>query len=158
MKHTIYYFTLIILILLSCKKETPNTDTTLEQSTQDDIQKPEKKNIPFVGVWQRQFEVGVGNTHNVNYLIYQDSIRYTLSGPIGNANYVILRDTFILTNNRFIGHTTDNNYYLIFVKNINNDSLTLYKQEITDFSEGMSVDAPSDTTSANHGWNTYFKQ
>lgn len=148
MKRFVIYLIVFPFIFGACKKEkiTPKTSQV------------QKENIPFTGTWQRQFEAGAGNLHTVNYLIYQDSIRYTLAGPIGNANYVMLRDTFLLTQNRFIGHTPDNQHYLIFVKNFNNDSLTLYKQAISDVSEGMNTTAPSDTTTANHGWNTYYKQ
>lgn len=117
-----------------------------------------KTNIHFEGIWKRTFEAGPGNLHTANYLVYQDNIRYTLSGQVGNANYLMERDTFLLKNNRFIGHTNDNTYYLVFVKNVLGDSLTLYKQEVTDVNDGMTIDVPSDTTTLNHGWNNYYKQ
>lgn len=148
---TLLLAVVVTLFITACEKE----DTTETSDPQDqDIQ---LEAIPFTGNWQRQFEAGPGNLHTVNYAIYQDSIHYTLSGNIGNADYVMQRDTFLLDNNRFIGHTNSNQYYLLFVKHVSNDSIALYKQEVADVPDGMSITVPSDTTTANHGWNTYYK-
>ncbi len=148
MNKSIIVLLLGFIILTGCKK-----DDIIEPIPQPII----KVEIPFTGIWERQFEAGPGNLHTVNYFIYQDSIRYTLSGPVGNANYLMQRDTFLIESNRFIGHTNSNQYYLIFTKNVSTDSITIYKQEINDLAEGLSIDEPSDTTTQNHGWNTFHK-
>ena len=148
MKSKIMLMLTATLIFSSCSKD---DGPIPEPQTQRD-------EIPFTGTWQRQFEAGPGNLHTVDYLIYQDSIRYTLAGPVGQADYIMQRDTFLLENNRYIGHTNANQHYLIFVKNENNDSIALYKQEVVDIAEGMTIEVPADTTTANHGWNTYYKQ
>ncbi|MEM8928499.1 MAG: hypothetical protein AAGC45_09860 [Bacteroidota bacterium] len=114
--------------------------------------------ISFEGTWNRQFEAGPGNWHNVSYKVYQDSIRYTLSGSVGQANYVLLRDTFMLQDQRYIGHTPQGTHYLIFVKDATDQSITLYKQPIENISEGMTLAVPPADTQENHGWNTYEKQ
>lgn len=137
---------LAVLLVISCDKD------------DDNIPEIEQEAISFNGVWSREFEAGEGNFHVAAYLVYQDSIRYTLAGSLGNANYVINRDTFLLENNRYIGHSITNQHYLIFVKNANQDSITLYKQEVIDMAEGLIIDVPADDTVANHGWNTYYKQ
>lgn len=136
-----------LLFILSCDKES------------DPILPPyEPIAIPFEGTWTRQFEAGPGNLHDVQYSIYQDSIRYQLSGPIGNADYVLHRDSFSLENNRFIGHTTDDQYYLLFAKNVTTDSITVYKQTVETLEEGLILPVPSASTTANHGWNIFKKQ
>ncbi len=137
-----------ILVWVACSKE----DDSPLQPLQN-----QREEIPYTGTWQRQFEAGPGNVHTAGYWIYQDSIRYTLTGPVGNADYAMKRDTFLSENNRFIGHTTANQYYLIFVKNVTNDSLSLYKQTVSNVAEGMTIAVPDDATTANHGWNTYHK-
>lgn len=137
------------LIIFSCKKEAVEPIKVPQAS---------RAEIPYTGVWKRQFEAGPGNLHTVNYFVYKDSIRYTLSGPVGNANYVMHRDTFLTKDNRFIGHTPDDVYYLIFFKNLSTDSITLYKQTVTTVSEGLDVKVPVATTTQNHGWNNYAKQ
>lgn len=148
MKAKIILMLTAILIFSSCSKD---DDPILEPQVQRD-------EIPFTGVWQRQFEPIPSSLHTAKYFIYQDSIRYTLTGNLGQANYVMKRDTFLLENKRFIGHTNANQHYLIFVKYVNNDSIALYKQEVANVAEGMTIEVPDDTTIANHGWNTYYKQ
>jgi hypothetical protein len=118
----------------------------------------EKENIPFEGVWARQFEAGPGNLHDVKYAVYQDSIRYRLTGPIGNADYVMLRDTFLPEDNRYVGHTPDYQYYLLFAKGISVESVTIYKQKVESMEEGLTTPVPDANTTANHGWSTYNKE
>lgn len=148
MKYTLLAILLLSLGFASCKKEEITPDPVPFQRVQ----------IPFTGNWQRQFEAGPGNTHTSQYAIYQDSIRYVLAGPIGKANYLLLRDTFLLDKNRFIGHTSANQHYLIFVKEFAGDSISIYKQEIESISEGLSLDVPDDSTGANFGWGTYYRK
>ncbi|MGI9525509.1 MAG: hypothetical protein ACR2MS_00200 [Weeksellaceae bacterium] len=146
MNNLVSTYLLSIIVLTGC-----NHDDSIEPSPEPII----KAEIPFTGTWERQFEAGPGNLYTVNYYIYQDSIRYKLGGPIGNADYLMQRDTFLIENNRFIGHTNADKYYLMFTKNVSNNAITIYKQEIGDLIEGLSIDMPSDTTTQNHGWNTF---
>lgn len=147
MSNNLLFLIPIFLFFLSCDKE--EEIIVIEE---------EKVSIPFEGIWTRQFEAGPGNLHDVKYSIYQDSIRYLLSGPIGNANYLMHRDTFLLEDNRYIGHTPESKYYLIFVKNISSDSITIYKQTLESIEEGLTTEIPPANTTANHGWNTFKKQ
>lgn len=144
MKNIIFYFFIPFVILSACDKEEDKVNSLIEQ-------------IPFVGTWSWQFEAGPGNLHTATYHIYQDSIRYKLVGNVGNADYVLQRDTFLKENNRFVGHTDQDIYYLIFAKNITQDSITLYKQVVTSLSEGLTLDVPANNTTANHGWNVYHR-
>ena len=123
----------------------------------DEYGNPSAATVPFTGHWARQFSAA-GLLHDASYTIHQDSIRYKLSGGIGNANYLILKDTFLLKDQRYIGHTPDGQHYLIFVKNHNADSLILYKQKVSTISEGLKLGIPPDHTTANHGWNVFYKQ
>lgn len=141
---------LITLFIFSCKKKEEQTVEIIEKS-------PSKTEIPFMGQWERSFEAGPGNQQTVLYSIYEDSIRYTLTGNVAQSNYKMIRDTFLLNENRFIGHTEDNIYYLIFTKDITNDSISIYKEIISNFNIGMSIAIPNDTTTLNHGWGVYNK-
>ena len=146
----ILYIIFVVSFMLGCKKEeVPIIETSNGSTT--------KVEIPFEGKWERNFEAGSGNQQTVLYTIYQDSIRYTLTGQIASANYNITRDTFLLDNNRFIGHTSDDVYYLIFTKNVTNDSISIYKEIIPNFNAGISLSIPSDTATQNHGWGVYHK-
>lgn len=141
----------LIAFTLGCKKDEETKPAEQKSETKEVSQ------IPFKGTWKRTFEAGPGNLHTVLYKIYQDSIRYSLNGPVGQANYLLIKDTFITAQHRFIGHTEIGNYYLIFTKlNSNKDTLTLYKQPIKGTPEGLAIEIPSDTTTKHHGWNKYY--
>ena len=118
----------------------------------------EKVSIPFTGQWERKFNTGPDNVQHVVYSVFDDSIRYTMTGLI-QSDYLLKRDTFILSDNRFIGHDSDDRYFLIFVKEFG-DSLSLYKQEVEDSRAGLSVEFPSDSVEQAHfgGWNTFHKK
>ena len=146
MKITSIFIAIGITIWLGCSKD-DDTDQIFQRTE-----------IPFAGTWTRQFEAGPGNLHTVFYGIYRDSIRYTLTGPIGNADYVMLRDTFLPENNRFIDHTPENQLYLLFAKIISADTIKMYKQEVSGMEEGRSVPVPAPNTTANYGWGTYTRQ
>ena len=148
MKSLFWTVLLGIMVLCSCSKD---DDSSIQPPVQQET-------ILFDGNWTRQFEVGSGNLHTVLYSIYQDSIRYTLTGPIGNANYVMIRDAFKSAENRYVGHTPENKFYVMFAKDVSDQSITIYKQEVSSVDEGLNLPVPSASTSQNYGWNTFNKQ
>lgn len=155
MRRKITSFSIITFIFIS--------SSLLISCSQDDgyVQKPsipERNTISFTGHYQRQFLAGPGNLHTVDYWIHQDSIHYKIAGPIGNADYVINRDTFISMDKRFIGHTNLGQHYLVFAKDIKTDTITIFKQQINNVQEGLEIEVPFDGTAAFHGWNTFIKK
>lgn len=149
MKKAAFFIAISMIGFTGCKKDVIEQEATTPSPV---------ASIPFTGTWERQFNAGPGNPHTATYKIYQDSIRYTLTGAVGTANYVIHKDNYLTLNNRFVGHTPDNQYYLIFVKEHPGDSITLYKQTVANATEGLNISVPADTTTQNHGWNTYYLQ
>lgn len=111
--------------------------------------------ITFVGTWSRAFEPAPGSPHTATYIIEPDSIRYMLEGDVGNADYVMLRDAFVGNDNRYVGHTDDGLYYVLFVRDADDAGITLYKQEVDSLSDGLNLDIPPKDTTENHGWNRY---
>ncbi|MEE9361007.1 MAG: hypothetical protein V3U92_00245 [Cellulophaga sp.] len=143
MKYIVITF-ILIGVLFSCAKDDSSPD--LEEQ------------ISFTGVWKRQFEAGLGNLHDVSYKIYQDSIRYKISGSIGNADYVILKKEFTARNDRFIGFNPDNKFhYVLFFKEISDKNITIYKKEVFSFEKAQLVKFPASDNTENHGWNTFGK-
>lgn len=145
MKNLSILFTLLLITFSSCKKEEiPIIDPVLD--------------IPeFVGNWQREYKI-IGATFVASYKIDTNKIEYSNvgNGP-GNAEYTIQFDSYDETDKRWIGHTEDNKYYLIFFKDITAESITLYKEKVNDPNEAMNTPVPSDDNSQNYGWNTYTK-
>ncbi|MEL7120274.1 MAG: hypothetical protein AAFO07_12560 [Bacteroidota bacterium] len=114
--------------------------------------------IPFTGTWTRTFEIAPRIKNTAEYTINEESIRYTLDGMISDTDYTILKDVYQAEDKRFIGHTKSEQYYLIFFKEVTDNSITIYKQKVANVEEGMKVAIPAADTKANYGWNTYEKK
>lgn len=114
-------------------------------------------NTPFQGRWKQQVSIKNKKNTATFYKIYQDSILFSIANrnqkPI---NQVIRRDTFLANENRFIGHTYTNQYYLIFLKYDSNQSIKLFKQEVANVEEGLRFDLPQDYESeVSSEWDVY---
>lgn len=114
--------------------------------------------IPFLGTWTREFEVGPGNMHVATYVVESDRIHYTLTGNVGNADYVMLRDRFSGTDNRFVGHTKDGELYVLFAREISDRNVTIYKKRVDGLTAALELAVPPADTTENHGWNAYEKR
>lgn len=112
---------------------------------------------PFYGKWSRDFTIMMGFKHKARYQISTNRIHYKLNGSLGNAEYTIMRDRFLAKNNRFVGHTKEGTYFVIFFKITAEKDLMLYKREVHNLAEGLKAKVPSASDSENRGWNTYKK-
>lgn len=134
-----------ILTLSACKKE----EIPIENPTLD---------IPtFIGNWERKYDI-INSEFTATYLIDSTQITYSNkgNGP-GNAEYTILFDSYSEDDKRWIGHTEENKYYLIFFKDITEDNITLHKQKVKDPNEAQEIPIPADDDKKSYGWNTYNK-
>lgn len=111
--------------------------------------------IPFIGNWGRSFELGVDSTQLVFYRVWEDSIQYEMKGPL-NLNYTLKKDTFIANDNRWLGNL-HGNPYVIFVKNVTSDSIAIFKKEVKNKEEALTMLFPSDTAMSRFSpWNVYY--
>ncbi len=91
----------------------------------------------------------------VYYRVWEDSIQYEMEGSL-NLNYTIKKDTFLTKDNRWIGNL-HGNPYVIFVKNVTPDSISIFKQEIKNMEEALKMPFPSDTAMSRFSpWNVYY--
>jgi len=113
--------------------------------------------IPFEGVWTREFQIGTDSIQKVIYKIYQDSIQYEMAGPM-SIKYTMLKDTFLLKNNRWIGRLHDNTY-VVFIKNNTKKSISLLKKQVKNREIALSMAFPSDTARSRFSsWNIFSKK
>ncbi len=83
-------------------------------------------------------------------------IKYRMAGTVP-MEYVIEIDTFIAKDNRWIGKKGEITYVL-FVKNITSDFISLYKQKVENLDEVLALPFPSNTTRSQFtSWNVYQK-
>lgn len=114
--------------------------------------------IPFLGTWTREFEVGPGSPHVATYVVAPDRVHYKLVGNVGNADYVVIRDGFSASDNRFFGHTTDGEFYVLFARDVSDQSVTIHKQKVDGLTAASELAVPPIDTTESHGWNTYEKR
>lgn len=113
--------------------------------------------LPFLGTWSRAFSMGEGVEQKVSYIIDNESIKYVMTGAMP-MSYEIVMDTFVSSDNRWIGHKGETPY-VIFVKDIEEGSINLFKKKVASIEEGLSTGFPSDTTRSKFtSWNVYQKQ
>jgi hypothetical protein len=139
MKRFITLLSLSLVLIIACKKE----------ELENIVITPGE--IPFTGKWTRTFEASPGGMHTESYAVYQDSLSYQIASSFVNSNYVIIKDTFLLTDNRFIGHTPENTLYILFVKEETDSTISVYKQEVASVAERITVEFPVANTTANYG-------
>lgn len=114
------------------------------------------QSIPYLGEWTRNFDMGEGVTQHVFYRISEDHIEYEMQGAM-SVKYELELDTFIASDNRWIGTRADDPY-VIFVKNITTDSFALFKQKVESREEALGMAMPSDTASGRFTtWNVFQK-
>lgn len=150
----------IIIIGLMCSISVSCTETEKEiqvtENNETNAVVVETVDIPFKGTWSRAFSMGEGMDQEVSYSISDTEIVYAMKGSMP-MEYSLVMDSFIAEDNRWIGNK-GNDTYVIFVKNITSDSITLFKQKIDTKDAALNMVFPSDTTRSKFtSWNVYHK-
>lgn len=146
MRITIFSILIILISLSSCTKE------------KIEIINPVKDIPNFVATWSRTYDI-LGSEFKATYKIDTNEIYYSNkgSGP-GNTDYIIEFDSYQETDKRWIGHRDNNQYYLLFFKDIDSESITIYKQKVDNPNDAQNIAIPADDTNENYGWNIYYKE
>ena len=144
---------LLLAILTTCG---PQGETVVSgvAHPEDSAEDP----ISFLGTWTHEFDVGPGNPHVATYVVTPDRIHYTLEGSVGTADYVMIRDGFSVSDHRFVGHTNDGEFYVLFAREISDQNVTIYKQKVDGRTAALELAVPPIDTTESHGWNTYEKR
>ncbi len=113
--------------------------------------------MAFEGAFSREFEVQ-GAKQRATYTVAQRKITYDLSGGFAATNYELTQQYYASDDNRWIGVNEENGtFYVIFFKNVEDNQITLYKQEVASLEEGKRIETPASDNTDNYGWNTYTK-
>ncbi len=143
----------LLLALLAACAPPSETDVSSIEPLGDSAEDP----IPFLGTWTHEFKVGPDSPHVATYVVASDRIHYTLTGSVGSADYVMIRDDFSASDNRFVGHTNDGEFYVLFARDISDQNITIYKQKVDGLTVALELPEPPIDTTESHGWNTYRK-
>lgn len=151
----VYLLSLIVIGLIACTDKPSKNKKNDIKSSEEEVLKSDKA-IPFEGIWTRKFSMGEGKKQQVFYTVKSEGIEYRMEGAVP-MGYTIEMDTFIAKDNRWIGRKGEISY-VIFAKNITNNSIALYKQKVESFEEALTIPFPSDSTRSQFtSWNVYQK-
>lgn len=123
--------------------------------------------LPLSGSYLWKFEIpGVGQQES-QLVFYPDSVQYLMQGPALTTNYMMTKDSYTENNSekRWIGIgkggsiPKDGVWFVMFFKDITDSSVTIYKRECAKGKEeAESLAYPDANTTADRGWNVYYKK
>jgi len=144
MKNFVFVIMILFIGITACDNSNKSKKTSKNDSE-----------ISFIGTWTRSFEMGKDSLQFVYYRIWEDSIHYEMKGPL-NLNYTIQKDTFLANENRWVGNL-EGNPYVIFLKNISTDSITLFKENVKTQEEALKMPIPADTAKSRFStWDVFY--
>lgn len=156
---------LLIIFMISCQENVKRPSTVI-QSRKDPSSEVEKivneknssdKESTIKGIWKRELEMLPGKTAKVSYHIENEKVTYSLDGPFAHVTYSIEKDTLLLEQNRFIGHTPTGKYYVLEFKVQSSSSISIIKQEVNDLKSGLDLVISDKVANSQFGWNLYTK-
>lgn len=151
----------IILALFSAFQSCSRNDDNVSVS-------PESQDkIPFIGAYSWSFEIPNMGTQKSTHIFDKDKIHYKMTGDVYNIQYVQLFQHYNPNEKRLItigeGNAKDGVYFVMFFKDITENSMKIYKHECKKKGEEGRKEAenfpyPADDATADHGWNIYVKE
>lgn len=134
-----------------------NVQQLQEQFKQDFPEQLKDDPLPLSGKYGWQFYLGPAkqvSTHN----FLPDKINYQMTGKVYSTDYLMHQLSYDDTQKKWIG-TADGVVYVLFFKDINHNTITLYKHKCKNgLAEAVNFASPADDATADHGWNVYTRE
>lgn len=141
---------------------------SLPYGTTVNAQKNIKNKLPFQGSYSWSFEVPTMGEQTSTFIFFQDSIQAIMKGETFSADYTHKIISYNPKEQRCItvgmgiskGETAlkDHIYSVLFFKDINKKSVTIYRHECKNgLEEAKSFSLPAADAQTDHGWNVYYK-
>ena len=142
----------VFLFLTSCRSENENPTT----------QNP-TISLPISGSYAWKFSIPAMGEQTSMHNFSNEVIGYTMSGSAYTVNYDMLVKSYETDKKKIItkgkeGSPKAGKYFVIFLKDITTNSVTIYKAEVADEDAAKNYVVPADTDTQNHGWNVYNKK
>lgn len=122
--------------------------------------------LPLNGTFAWEFSIpGMGN--QVSKMTFsEDVVTYSMEGPAYTTNYVMTKVSYTELNGqrRWIGIgkggsiNKDGVYFVMFFKDITENTVTIYKRECSGKAEAETFSYPAADAITDHGWNVYHKE
>ena len=115
---------------------------------------------PVKGKYRWDFEIQGSGVQTSVHEFAEDHILYTMKGPAYTVAYRM--DIVEHEKNRYVlkgaeGSPKSGRYFVIFLKDLTPDALTMYKKEFSTLEEATAFPQPEADNTESHGWNVYTK-
>lgn len=129
-------------------------ETLQNQFKNDFPQQLKQDELPLFGTYRWQFFLGpVKQVSTHNFL--SSAIDYQMTGKVYSTDYRMHQLSYDATQKKWIG-TADGVVYVLFFKDISDNTLTLYKRKCKNgLAEAVAFSRPADDATTDHGWNIY---
>ncbi len=118
--------------------------------------------LPVQGKYKWVFEIPGKGAQTSVHDFQQNAVVYTMQGQAYNVEYGMNVLDYNRELNRIIlkgadGSPKAGRFFTIFLKNVTEDALTMYKKEFASLEEAIVFPLPSESDTESHGWNVYQK-
>lgn len=119
---------------------------------------PAQDPFPLRGTYTWTFEIAGHGTQVSTHVFAADSVLYEMDGPAYATRYTIHHESYDAAEGRWVGHTGNGIYYVMFFADRTDESVSVYKHRCTSRDEAYAFPLPAPDATADHGWNTYLRQ
>lgn len=127
-------------------------------SPQQQAEQLQQDTLPLLGVYRWTFQLGPFEQISTHTFASQ-YIDYNMRGKVHSTDYRMQKLSYDAEQNKWIGITAEGVVYALFFKDLNADSVTIYKHKCKKgMSEAMALKRPADDTTDDHGWNIYTRE
>ncbi|MEM1268683.1 MAG: hypothetical protein AAF752_16815 [Bacteroidota bacterium] len=129
-------------------------------SAQDPAENTAPVQDPFElrGTYAWTFDIPNYGTQVSKNVFGAELVEYSMDGPAYTTRYDIHLESFDAAEGRWVGHTGNGVYYVMFFKDVTDESVTIYKHKCVDQDEAYAFAFPGPDATADHGWNVYVRQ
>jgi len=118
--------------------------------------------LPVEGKYRWVFEIPGKGAQTSVHDFRKSSVVYTMQGSAYNVEYAMNVLDYNRELNRVIlkgaeGSPKAGRFFAIFLKNVTEDAVTMYKKEFASLEEALVFPLPSESDTESHGWNRYLK-
>lgn len=122
--------------------------------------------LPVNGTFAWEFSIPTVGDQVSEMTFTEDSIVYNMAGPAYTTSYVMMKESYREQNDqrRWIGTgkggsiNKDGVYFVMFFKDITDNTVTIYKRECSGKAEAENFSYPAADAITDHGWNVYHKK
>lgn len=151
----LFLMLMFVSLLNSCRSDDNNGGGNSEEIVNT-------YSVPITGIYHWKFEIPMMGEQVSIHDFQGDIIHYKMEGNAYNVTYDMEVLGYDTNMKKIVAKGTEggpkaNKYFAIFLKNIESNSVVIYKGEYDNLETAQNMSVPSDDDTNFHGWNEYTK-